>query len=199
MPYANEYAGLEAIRLIADSGMVDEFRDAMVSRKPEEPLLLPDFLPCPPNGRVRGHVLAIDGSVVTKDIPGALPCTEAGLVSLGVVVMNLNDLSRLERLPQSGAVNPRLLRETEHADSLGVILPGRNAARNAGFSCTVSERALIILAPSLRSFAHPGTRPQRSFASVRSSPSWRTEAKSWVGHPLKRGRRLSAGDAAERR
>ena len=143
MPYSNEYAGLEAIRLIADSGMVDEFRDAMVSRKPEEPLLLPEFLPCPPNGRVRGHVLAIDGSVITKDIPGALPCTEAGLVSLGVVVMNLNDLSRLERLPQSGAVNPRLLRETEHADSFGVMLPGRNAARNDGMDPRTWFRHII--------------------------------------------------------
>ena len=132
MPYPNEYAGLEAIRFIADSGVVDEFRDAMVSRKPDEPLPIPDFLPRPLNGRVRGHILAIDGSVITKDIPGALPCTEAGLVSLGVVVMNLNDLNRLERLPQSGAVNPRLLRETENANSLGVMLPGRNAARNDG-------------------------------------------------------------------
>ena len=132
MPYPNEYAGLEAIRLIADSGVVDEFREAIVSRKPDEPLPMPNFLPCPPRGRVRGHVLAIDGSTITKDIPGALPCTEAGLVSLGVVVMNLNDLNRLERLPQSGAVNPRLLRETENANSLGVMLPGRNAAREDG-------------------------------------------------------------------
>ena len=143
MPYPNEYAGLEAIRQIADSGVVDEFRDAMVPRKPDEPLPLPEFLPCPSDGRVRGHVLAIDGSVVTKDIPGALPCTEAGLVSLGVVVMNLNDLNRLERLPQSGSVNPRLLRETENANSLGVMLPGQNAARNDGMDPKTWFRHII--------------------------------------------------------
>ena len=132
LPYPNEYAGLESIRYIADSGMVDEFRDSIASRKPNQPLPLPEFLPCPAGGRVRGHILAIDGSAVTKDIPGALPCTEAGLVSLGVVVMNLNVLNRLERLPGSGAVNPRLLRETENTKSLGVMLPGRNAARKDG-------------------------------------------------------------------
>ena len=108
------------------------FRNNMVSRKASEPLPLPDFRPYLAKGRVRGHVLAIDGSTVTNEIPGALPCTEAGLVSLGVVVMNLSDLSRLERLPQSGAVNPRLLRDTELPRSFGVMLPGRNAARSDG-------------------------------------------------------------------
>ena len=134
MPYPDEVAGLSAIRAIAESGVVSEFRNAMMSRKADESLPLPDFLPCPPDGRVKGHVLAIDGSYIYKAIPGALPCTEAGLVSLGVVVMNLSDLNRLDRLPQSGAVNPRLLRDTENAKSLGVVLPGQNAARNDGMN-----------------------------------------------------------------
>ncbi len=37
-----------------------------------------------------------------------------------------------------------------------------NARRCAGFSCTVSTRALIIRAPIFLSFAQDGTRPQRS-------------------------------------
>ena len=48
----------------------------------------------------------------------------------------------------------------------------------------------------LRSFAHPGTSPHRSFAIVRSSPSQRTATKSWVGQPLYRGARLSAGEVS---
>ena len=142
MPYPNETAGLFAIRSMAESGVVDEFRNAMMSRKANEPLPLPQFKPCP-NGRVRSNVLAIDGSSVYRDIPGSLPCTQAGLVSLGVVVMNIGELNRLERLPESGAVNPRELRGTETAESLGVVLPGQNAARNDGMDPRTWFRHII--------------------------------------------------------
>ena len=142
MPYPNETAGLFAIRSMAESGVVDEFRNAMMSRKADKPLPLPKFVPCP-SGRVRGNVLAIDGSSIYEDIPGSLPCTQAGLVSLGVVVMNINELSRLERLPESGAVNPRELRRTEVAESLGVVLPGQNAARNDGMNPRTWFRHII--------------------------------------------------------
>ena len=40
------------------------------------------------------------------------------------------------------------------------------ASRNAGIVATVSARALIVLAPNLRSLAQCGTRPQRSASSV---------------------------------
>ncbi len=143
MPYPDELAGLFAIRSMAESGVVEEFRNAMMPRKAEDPLPLPDFLPRPPHGRVRSHVLAIDGSVIYKDIPGSLPCTQAGLVSLGVVVMNIRELSRLKRLPESGAVNPRELRKTEEPESFGVILPGQNAARNDGMDPRTWFRHII--------------------------------------------------------
>ncbi len=131
MPYEDERAGLAAIRAIAASGIVDEFRVNLVERHSGEPLPLPSFIPCPP-GNARSHILAIDGSNVYKPIPGALPCTEAGLVTFGMVVMDLNKLRSLDHLPESGAVDPRQLRETERGQTLGVILPGQNAARNDG-------------------------------------------------------------------
>ena len=46
--------------------------------------------------------------------------------------------------------------------------------RNAGFTATVSARALIIRAPPLVSLAHGGTRPQRTSRSSRSSSCSRT-------------------------
>ena len=46
--------------------------------------------------------------------------------------MDLGKLGSLHHLPESGAVDPRQLRETEKGQTLGVILPGRNAARNDG-------------------------------------------------------------------
>lgn len=128
MPYADEIAGLAAIRAIADSGIVDDFRQQLAERHSGEPLPLPPFLPCPP-GKSRTHILAIDGSEIYAGIPGALPCTEAGLVSLGLVIIDLMKLDALDRLPESGAVNPRLLRDTEKGESLGLMLPGQNAGK----------------------------------------------------------------------
>ena len=131
MPYEDERAGLAAIRAITESGVVDAFREQMQERHSGEPLPLPLFEPCP-EGSSRTHILAIDGSSIYEPVPGALPCTEAGLVSLGMVVMDLAKLDALQPLPESGAVNPRLLRETETGKSLGMMLPGMNCARKDG-------------------------------------------------------------------
>ena len=85
--------------------------------------------PCPP-GRSRAYVVAIDGSNVYAPIPGALPCTEAGLVSLGMVIIDIKRLGSLSHLPYSGAVDPRELRKTERGprwaqgEGVGLSAPG---------------------------------------------------------------------------
>lgn len=126
MPYADERAGLAAIQAIADSEEFKEFRARLQPPSPETVLDLPPFRPSPA-GRSRTHLVAIDGSIVHDHFPGRLPETQAGAVSLGVVVMDLEKLASLKKLPQSGAVNPRELRDTEDGKSLGTILPGSNA------------------------------------------------------------------------
>ena len=65
--------------------------------------------------------------VCLRHFPGRLPETEAGAVSLGIVVIKLAELSSLAKLPESGAVSPIRLRETEEGRSLGAVLPGANA------------------------------------------------------------------------
>ena len=112
MPYHDERAGLDAIRAIADRQLVADFRNQMVNRHTGEPLPLPTFVPTPA-GETRTHILAIDGSNAYHPIPGALPCTEAGFVSLGMVVIDMRKLASLDHLPDSGAANPRDLRATE--------------------------------------------------------------------------------------
>ena len=131
MPYLDERAGLASILAIAESGVVDEFRSRLVERHDGTPLPLPTFAAMP-HGYARRHVVAIDGSNIYESIPGALPCTEAGLVSLGVVVIDTVKLFTLPRLPMSHAVNPRELKNTEKGQVLGTMLPGRNAARRDG-------------------------------------------------------------------
>ena len=131
MPYQDEKAGLDAIRAITESGVVEDFRMEMAERHTGEPLPLPRFEPCPA-GKCRGYVVAIDGSNIYAPIPGALPCTEAGLVSLGMVVIDIRKLESLPHLPASGAADPRELRKTEKSVSLGMMLPGQNAAKKDG-------------------------------------------------------------------
>ena len=127
MPYPDERAGLAAIRAIVDTDEFNEFRERL--DPPSHDTVIepwPPFTPCPP-GISRSHLVAIDGSQVYDSIPGRLPNTQAGAVSLGVVVINLQDLHDLDRLPGSGAVDPRRLRDTEHGHSVGAMLPGTNA------------------------------------------------------------------------
>ena len=126
MPYPDERAGLAAIRAIVDSGEFDEFRSKLQPPSPDAVAALPPFEPCR-QGTSRTHLVAIDGSQVYDRFPGRLPDTHVGAVSLGVVVIKLNELSKLQRLPASGAVDPRMLRDTETGHSLGALLPGTNA------------------------------------------------------------------------
>ena len=133
MPYEDERAGLAAIRALAERGVVEDFRRHLAERHPGEVLELPPFEPFPA-GDARSHVLAVDGSNIYEPIPGALPATEAGLVSLGVVVIETQRLAGLERSPDSGAVDPRQLKETEHGKTLATMVPGQNAAKGDGTS-----------------------------------------------------------------
>lgn len=142
MPYEDERAGLAAIRALTEEGIVEEFRESLAERHPGEILELPPFEPFPV-GNARTRVLAIDGSNIYEPIPGALPATEAGLVSLGVVVIDTLRLATLERSPDSGAVNPRHLKESEHGKTLATMVPGQNAAKRDGTSPQVWFREIV--------------------------------------------------------
>ena len=131
MPYADERAGLAAIQAIADSAELDEFRARLRPPSASAVLPLPPFRPGPA-GNSRTHLVAIDGSLIYEPFPGKLPDTHVGLVSLGVVVMKLSELSSLPALQASGAVDPRQLRRTEDGRSLGALLPGTNAGTTDG-------------------------------------------------------------------
>ena len=142
MPYEDERAGLAAIRALVEAGVVEDFRQSLAERHSGEVLELPPFEPFPA-GSPRSRVLAIDGSNIYKPIPGALPATEAGLVSLGVVVIDTTKLATLERSPASGAVDPRQLKETEHGKTLATMVPGQNAAKRDGTSPQTWFRQIV--------------------------------------------------------
>ena len=131
MPYADERAGLSAIQAIVDGEAFEEFQNRLDPPSAEAVLPLPEFRPCP-DGTSRTNLVAIDGSRVYEPFPGRLPDTQVGAVSLGVVIINLRELETLPRLPESGSVDPRKLRQTEKGNSLGAMLPGSNARTNDG-------------------------------------------------------------------
>ena len=131
MPYPDERAGLSAIQAIVGGEDFEEFQSRLDPPKTEAVLPLPTFRPCP-DGTSRINLVAIDGSRIYEPFPGRLPDTHVGAVSLGVVIMNLHKLKTLPRLPESGSVDPRELRETEEGHSLGAMLPGTNARTTDG-------------------------------------------------------------------
>ena len=131
MPYPDERAGLSAVQAIVDGEAFEEFQNRLDPPCTQAVLPLPAFRPCP-DGTPRTNLVAIDGSRVYAPFPGRLPDTQVGAVSLGVVIINLLELETLPRMPESGSVDPRKLRQTEKGNSLGTMLPGTNAKTNDG-------------------------------------------------------------------
>ena len=131
MPYPDERAGLSAVQAIVDGEAFEEFQNRLDPPGTQAVLPLPAFRPCP-DGTSRTNLVAIDGSRVYEPFPGRLPDTQVGAVSLGVVIIDLRELETLPRLPESGSVDPRKLRQTEKGNSLGALLPGTNARTNDG-------------------------------------------------------------------
>ncbi len=126
MPYPNERAGFSAVEDLERRRIVDAFGDRL-ARGVNLPLKpLPSFQPFP-QGTPRPVIVALDGSNVYHRIPARLPATEAGLLSIAIVRIDVHRLTNLARLPESGATDPVELRETEDASTLQLALPGRNA------------------------------------------------------------------------
>ena len=127
MPYPNERAGFSAIEDLERRRIVSAFGDRLAQgdNLPNKPL--PSFQKFP-NSQPRPVVVAIDGSNIYHRIAARLPATEAGLLSISIVRIDVDQLSNLSRLPESGASNPVELRHTEDASTLQMALPGRNAS-----------------------------------------------------------------------
>ena len=126
MPYPNERAGFSALEDLERRRIVEAFGDRLAQgvNLPLQPL--PPFEPFPQH-RPRPVVVALDGSSIYHRIPARLPATEAGLLSIAIVRIDVHRLANLARLPESRAVDPVQLRDTEDASTLQLALPGRNA------------------------------------------------------------------------
>ena len=126
MPYPNERAGFSAVEDLERRRIVEAFGDQLAQGVNLPLKSLPPFQPFPP-GEPRPVVVALDGSSIYHRIPARLPATEAGLLSIAIVRIDVLRLSNLARLPESGAIDPVGLRDTEDASTLQMALPGRNA------------------------------------------------------------------------
>ncbi len=126
MPYPNERAGFSALEDLERRRIIDAFGARLQRGVNVPPKPLPPFASFR-DGEPRPIVVALDGSSIYHRIPARLPCTEAGLISIAVVRIDVERLESLPRLPASGATDPVQLRETEQASTLQLALPGRNA------------------------------------------------------------------------
>lgn len=142
MPYPNERAGFSAVEDLERRRIVEAFGDRLEQGAKLPPKPLPPFESFP-QGRPRPVVVALDGSSIYHRIPGRLPATEAGLLSIAIVRIDVERLENLPRLPQSGATDPVQLRDTEDASTLQLALPGRNARSADGQVARDWFRSLI--------------------------------------------------------
>ena len=131
MPYPNERSGFSAVEDLERRRIVEAFGDRLAQGVNLPPKPLPHFEPFP-QGSPRPVVVALDGSSIYHRIPARLPATEAGLLSIAIVRIDLHRLANLARLPESGATDPVQLRDTEDASTLQLALPGRNARSEDG-------------------------------------------------------------------
>ena len=127
MPYPRERAGFFAIGDLERRQIVEAFGNQLERGTDLPPDPLPAFEPFSRKGSPRPVVVALDGSSIYHRIPARLPATEAGLVSISIVQINVDQLANLSQLPESGATDPVQLRGTEDASTLQLALPGRNA------------------------------------------------------------------------
>ena len=131
MPYPDERAGFSALQDLERRRVIEAFGDRLERGADLPPKPLPPFESFR-SAEPRPVVVALDGSSIYHRIPGRLPCTEAGLISVAIVRIDVELLESLPRLPESGATNPVQLRETEDASTLQLALPGRNARSKDG-------------------------------------------------------------------
>ena len=133
MPYPNERAGFSALEDLERRRVIEAFGDRLERGVNVPRKLLPPFESFR-SGQPRPVVVALDGSSVYHRIPARLPCTEAGLISVAIVRIDVQQLEELPRLPLSHATDPVALRETEQASTLQLALPGRNARSVEGLA-----------------------------------------------------------------
>ena len=131
MPYPGERAGLSAVADLERRRIVQAFGERLETgvNYPRTPL--PPFASFR-QGPPRPVVVGIDGSSIYHRIPARLPCTEAGIISIAIVRIDVEQLESLPRMPESRTVDPVALRETEDASTLQLLLPGRNARSKDG-------------------------------------------------------------------
>lgn len=126
MPYPNERAGFSAIEDLERRRIIDAFGDKLAQGESHPRKPLPNFQPFT-RSTPRPVVVALDGSNIYHRIPARLPATEAGLLSISIVRIDVERLVNLAQLPESGAADPVELRGTEDSSTLQMALPGRNA------------------------------------------------------------------------
>jgi len=124
MPYEGEFAGYRPLQRIVETERVQSLlrRSRVCQSKEEGKGAVPLEAPPPAHG-LPSYVVAIDGSNAEVDVRNGYPGAKVGYCTVASVLLNLAEMSRLDK---QRPVNPLDFRRTEEASTVDAALPGSN-------------------------------------------------------------------------
>jgi hypothetical protein len=142
MPYEGEFAGYRPLQRIVETERVQSLlRRSRVyqSNTSGATLVVPNSVPSAAGG-LPNYVVAIDGSNAEVDVRNGYPGAKVGYCTVASVLLNLAEMTRLDR---QRPVDPQEFRRTEEASTVDAALPGCNVVTRTHTSARDSFRETL--------------------------------------------------------
>jgi hypothetical protein len=137
MPYEGEFAGYRPLQRIVETERVQSLlRKSRVFLTSVASTISPKAAPVPSH-ELPSYVVAIDGSNAEVPVRNGYPGAKVGYCTVASVLLNLAEMSRLDR---SRPVDPMEFRKTEEASTVDAALPGSNVVTRTHTSARDSFR-----------------------------------------------------------
>jgi len=137
MPYEGEFAGYRPLQRIVETERVQSLlRKSRVFQGGSAPAISPQPAPVA-RYDLPNYVVAIDGSNAEVDVRNGYPGAKVGYCTVASVLLNLAEMSKLDR---SRPVDPMQFRKTEEASTVDAALPGSNVVTRTHTSARDSFR-----------------------------------------------------------
>jgi hypothetical protein len=141
MPYDGEFAAYQPLRRIVETERVRQLLGRARTQVPTSTnrVVVPqDAVPAPINPPE--FVVAIDGSNAEVPVKNGYPGARIGYCTVASVLLNLDEIDRLDR---QRPVDPRAFRLTEEAATIDAALPGNNVVVRTHTSARDSFREAL--------------------------------------------------------
>ena len=141
MPYDGEFAGYRPLQRIVETERVQNLlrRSRVFQPNANAPVFVPQLAPASLH-RLPNYVVAIDGSNAEVDVRNGYPGAKVGYCTVASVLLNLAEMTRLDR---ERPVDPQEFRRTEEASTVDAALPGSNVVTRTHTSARDSFREAL--------------------------------------------------------